>query len=134
MLSQQVVSAAAVVERKIYGLLAETEELTDELARALERQDQVAVRMFLSLRQDQVDQLTEQKALLKQQCRKLPPQEGALLRQFLNGEGTPASPQEEALARQVEKNRTLLERILRADRVISRRLGGAGSFYVNREK
>ena len=63
MLSQEVLSAAAAVEKKMYLALCEVEELTMELAQAVDRRDQVSVRMFLSLRQEQVDHLQEQKAL-----------------------------------------------------------------------
>ena len=129
MLSQEVLSAAAAVEKKMYLALCEVEELTMELAQAVDRRDQVSVRMFLSLRQEQVDRLQEQKALLNKQCAQLPDQDGTLLNQLLNAKEPPPCAGAEELLRQVQRNRLLLERILRADRQASRRLGGAGSFY-----
>ena len=129
MLSQEVLSAAAAVEKKMYLALCEVEELTMELAQAVDRRDQVSVRMFLSLRQEQVDHLQEQKALLNKQCAQLPDQDETLLRQLLNAKEPPSCTGAEELLRQVQRNRLLLERILRADRQASRRLGGASSFY-----
>ena len=51
----------------------------------VDRQDQVSVRLFLSMRQEQINQLRDQKELLKKQCGGLPKEEGDLLRQILSG-------------------------------------------------
>ena len=129
MVSKQALSTALAVEKKMYLALTEVEELTDELSQATQRRDQVSVRMFLSLRQEQIDQLTEYKALLRKQCDQLSPEDGALLGQILNNSQPPLCDGAEDLVRQVERNRVLLERILQVDRQVSRRLGGADSFY-----
>ena len=129
MLSSHTISAAAAVEKTMYLALSEVEELTAELTQAVERRDQVSVRMFLSLRQEQIDRLTAQKALLRRQCDQLPPQEASLLQALLTEKDPPPCPGTEELLRQVQRNRTLLERVLRADRQVSRKLGGNASFY-----
>jgi hypothetical protein len=124
MLSQQVLTAVVAVEKQIYLALTEVEELTGELAQAVERQDQVSVRMFLSLRQEEVDRLTEQKTLLRRQCARLPREDGDLLRRLLSGSEPSPPPEADALVRQVEKNRALLDRILRTDHRVTQRLSG----------
>lgn len=129
MLSQQVLSAATAVEKQMYLALTEVEDLTQELAQAIDRQDQVSVRMFLALRQEQIDRLTAQKALLRRQCSQLPEKDAALLHDILFGTSTSPCPGAEDLLRQVERNRTLLERVRRADQRSSRRLCGNNSFY-----
>ena len=52
MLDDRHFSAASAVQRKMYVLLTEVSELTDQLSQAVDRQDQVSVRMFLSMRQE----------------------------------------------------------------------------------
>ncbi len=94
----------------------------------VDRQDQVSVRLFLSMRQEQINQLRDQKELLKKQCGGLPKEEGRSaapdpVREKTGGSGG------EALSLQVERNRALLERTLQADKALSRRLAGERVFY-----
>lgn len=112
----------------MYRALSEVQDITRELLDAVDRQDQVSVRLFLSMRQEQINQLRDQKELLKKQCGGLPKEEGDLLRQILSGK-KPAGVEGEALSLQVERNRALLERTLQADKALSRRLAGRESFY-----
>ena len=128
MLSKQELDAALAAERAMYRALSEVQDITRELLDAVDRQDQVSVRLFLSMRQEQINQLRDQKELLKKQCGGLPKEEGALLRQILSGK-KPAGVEGEALSLQVERNRALLERTLQADKALSRRLAGRESFY-----
>lgn len=132
MLSQQAVSAAMAVEKQMYLALTEVEELTGELGHALERRDQVAVRMYLSLRQEEINRLTEHKALLRRQCAQLPEEEARQLRALLSRQDTGPIEGTEDLKRQVKRNGVLLDRVLRADKRISQRLGGKQSFYQGR--
>ena len=128
MLSKQELDAALAAERAMYRALSEVQDITRELLDAVDRQDQVSVRLFLSMRQEQINQLRDQKELLKKQCGGLPKEEGDLLRQIRSGK-KPAGVEGEALSLQVERNRALLERTLQADKALSRRLAGRESFY-----
>ena len=132
MLSQQVLSTAMAVEKQMYLALTEVEELTGELSRALERRDQVAVQMYLSLRQEEINRLTEHKALLRNQCAQLPQPEAQQLRALLSRQDAGPCEGAEELKRQVERNGILLDRLMRADQRISRQLGGSQSFYQKR--
>lgn len=131
MLSGQVISASLAVEKAMYRVLIELEEITGELASAVERRDQVATRMFLSLRREQIERLTAQHATLQRQCAELPQSEGVMLHKILWDRETPVCDGAEELEKQVVRNRTLLERIIAADRKISRSLGGESSFYTS---
>ena len=128
MLSKQELDAALAAERAMYRALSEVQDITRELLDAVDRQDQVSVRLFLSMRQEQINQLRDQKELLKKQCGGLPKEEGDLLSQIVSGK-KPAGVEGEALSLQVERNRALLERTLQADKALSRRLAGRESFY-----
>ena len=76
MLSKQELDAALAAERAMYRALSEVQDITRELLDAVDRQDQVSVRLFLSMRQEQINQLRDQKELLKKQCGGLPKEEG----------------------------------------------------------
>ena len=121
-------TAALSVEKRMYLALSEVLETTESMLDAVERQDQVSVRMYLNMRQEQVNQLRNCKDMLRKQCGALPKADGDLLRQVLSG-GPAGDPEGEELCRQVRRNRDLLERTVQADRRVSRRLGGKGSFY-----
>lgn len=131
MLSDETLSRVTAIQRKIYTALTEIGELTDELSSAVNRQDQVSVQMFLSLRQQEIDRAMQYKAEQQKLYAQLPAAESALLRNILDGKsgcgtGTAACT---ALEQQVQRNYTLLERVRRADRAISCRVGGSNSFY-----
>ena len=57
MLSKQELDAALAAERAMYRALSEVQDITRELLDAVDRQDQVSVRLFLSMRQEQINQL-----------------------------------------------------------------------------
>lgn len=132
MLNDQDFQSAVAIARKMYASLSETAELTDELSQAVSRQDQVSVRMFLAMRQEEIQRLTGYQAMLHRQCSQMPGEDGTLLSQMLSGQfsGTAPSQAGEELLRQVQRNRSILERVQRADQAVSRRLGGKNSFYT----
>lgn len=132
MLSDETLMAAAVLQRGMYTALTEVSELTDELSQAVSRQDQVSVRLFLSMRQEEIGHLLERRAELRRQCDQLPAQDRVQLRRLLAGatDCIPPSPAGQALAQQVRNTRALLERVCQADQVVNRRFGGPKSFYA----
>ena len=136
MLNDQQLDSANAIQRKMYTALNEVAELTDELSQAVSRQDQVSVRMFLSMRREEIERLTGYQAMLYRQCDQLPPADGALLRQVISGrfQGSLPTASGETLLRQAAKNYALLQRVRQADRAVSSRLGGPHSFYTNHGK
>lgn len=132
MIPEQTVASALNLEKKMYAALSEVAELTGELSGAVNRQDQVSVQLFLTMRQDLIDQLLAHRASLRRLYRELPTQDGTLLRRILVGNPGKAelAPAEQTLLKQVNSNRTLLERICRVDQAVSQRFGGPNSFYA----
>lgn len=128
MIDAQTLSATTSVERQIYQILSEIEEVTQELSEAFNRRDQVSVRLFLNMRQEQILRLQECKATLDQHCARLSATDGALLRRILAGEALDC-PNGEALLAQVKRNKSILSRTLRADKALSIKMGGKNSFY-----
>lgn len=125
MADEQAIMAAVSTERKRYNALTEVMELTQELSQAIQRQDQVSVQMFLSMRQEPINQLWELQALQRKQCIAQPGLEA-----LLSGTQAGQTPIAQSLVKLAEQNRSLLERIRQADRQISIRLGGKKSFYT----
>lgn len=132
MIPNQQLDAAIATQRKLYTCLTEILELTQEMSQALQRQDQVSLRMFLSMRQDEINRAVGYRAVLHRQWSQLPAQSGELLRGLAAGDShlSPSSPSETALLEQAKKNKALLVRIQSLDQVVSQRLGGPNSFYA----
>lgn len=133
MLSDEILSAALARQKSIYGCLTELDELTGELADAVARQDSVSVQLYLSMRQQELDQLLAHRAALRRQCIQLPTAEGALLRHLLAGQPVGSEPLSACalqLQQQAKNTRALLQRVCRADEAVNRRFGGPRSFYA----
>ena len=127
-MNQQTITEAHGACRTMYTALSELLELTTDLSEAIQRQDQVSVQLFLSMRQEPLERLRICDAHLRRLCSSLPQAESAQLRQVLNGQsGGTATTQ--GLERTVRQNRQLLEQITRMDECINRRMGGKKSFY-----
>ena len=125
----QALSAALALEKQMYLALSEALDLTREVLDSLTRQDEVSVRLNLSLRQESIDRLVDCQAALKRQCGTLPAAECERLRRLLNGGEGGSEAAYRELAGQVARNRALWERVVQADQAVSQRLGGSRSFY-----
>lgn len=127
-MNEQTITEAHGACRSMYTALTELLELTNELSEAIQRQDQVSVQLFLSMRQEPLDRLRVCDTRLRRLCSLLPPAESAQLRQVLNGQGG-GTAATQGLERTVRQNRQLLEQITRIDERLNRRMGGKKSFY-----
>ena len=117
-----------VLERKKYNLLNDVMDLSQQLATAMDRNDQVSVRMLVAMRQDPLTQLEEVKHNLSRRLLELSPDDQDLAHRLLQGEAG-SSPREQAVADQSNVNRRLLERIIELDRRLNHRLTGDKSYY-----
>ncbi len=114
--------------KKQYLELMEIDGQTRELAGALDRGDQVAVQMVLSMREEPVRKVAEMEGKLEEYLLALPEEEAIRYKELLNG-GAAGSPEEEALVLQIARNQRLLKKIVELDRRVSLRVGGRHSFY-----
>lgn len=119
---------AQVQTKRIYGLLNEVMDLSRQLAEAVDRNDQVAIQMLVSMRGDPVRKLRRAQQTLEEQRDALEPEAARRLSQLLNGERAETEA-EEPLAAQVGTNRRLLEQVLELDRVLNRKLTREESIY-----
>ncbi len=114
--------------RHLYVKLAEFEDITLELAQAVDRRDEVSVQMLLNMREDPANQLQEINSGLRARLMELPEEEAIRARELL--EGAPqAAPEEERICAQISQNMRLLRRCQDLDRRISTRIDGKRSFY-----
>jgi len=118
----------AVLERKKYNLLSETMDLTRQLGETLDRNDEVSLRLLLSMRQEPILRLEEVKRAAGFKLESLLPEERERVSALASGSG-PASEEERTYAEEAGRCRRLLERVLELDRRVNRRLTGKDSFY-----
>lgn len=118
-----------VLERKKYNLLSEVMDLSRQLGEALDRNDEVSVRMLVAMRQEPILRLEELRQAGAARLESLSQEDrerAAALREGAAPQGT----EEETYRTQADSARRLLERVLELDRTLSRRLAGDGSFYA----
>ncbi len=122
--------AISLKKRKQYMKLIEVSDITNELAQAAERRDEVAVKMLLNMRQGLLVELSEIEAGIWEDVNSQPEEEAILLGAILNaGAAEPEAAGAAELAAQVQKNRQLLEKICTVDKRVSLKIGGNRSFY-----
>lgn len=117
-----------VLERKKYNCLVELEDATKQLAEALDRNDQVSVRMLVAMRQDPLLKLEEADQGEKHRRASFPEADQARIRTLLQ-EQAASGDGEDVFLEQAVKTRKLLERVVDLDRRISLRMAGDHSFY-----
>ena len=119
---------AHVQAKRIYNLLNEVMDVSRQMAEAMDRDDQVAIQMLVSMREEPVHRLRQARRALKEQRDALEPEAALRLTQLLNG--AEAKTEAEApLAAQIGANRRLLEQVLELDRVLNRKLTREKSIY-----
>ena len=117
-----------VLERKKYNYLSETLDLTGQMGEALDRNDQVSVRMLMAMRQDPILHLEEVNRLSLDRRDSLEEEDRERVSALLAGaEGR--SNEERTFLEQAQKARRLLERVVEMDRRVSLRMAGGQSFY-----
>jgi len=119
---------AHVQLKRAYAALNEALDLTRQLAEAVDRDDQIAVQMLVSMRQEPTDKLARANQALDQQRRALSPADGERLSALLKG--AEAEMEAEApLASQVGVNRRVLRQLVDLDRAVNRKMAREKSIY-----
>ena len=121
-----------VLERKKYNDLTEVLELTQQLGESLDRNDQVAVRMLIAMRQDPLLHLEETERTVKDRRKALDGDSLERVKSLLDG-AEPRSGEERTFLDQAGKTRRLLERVVELDRRISLRMAGENSYYTKKK-
>jgi hypothetical protein len=124
---------AQVQARRMYNLLSEVLDISGQLSEAVDRDDQVSIRMLLNMRMEPLEKLQHARRKLEIQCDALPEEDGLRLASLLNG--SPAQSQaEEGLVAQMNSNTRLLRQLVEMDERINRKLTRGRSFYTSERK
>ncbi len=128
-MKQEDLLEAHVQVKRMSNLLVEVEDLSRQMAEAVDRNDQVTVRMLLSMRQTPIDNLKIAEQTLRQKIASFEVTEDAQrLAALLNG----SAPQEDAeasLVAQVAANARLYNKVIALDKAINRKIAGEKSVY-----
>lgn len=122
----------AVLERKKYNCLSEVWDLTQQMGQALDRNDDVSVRMLIAMRQEPLLQLQELKQAVAVKTDSLSPEERERVSALRQG-ASPQGEEETTYYNQAGTARRLLERIVELDERLNRRLAGENSFYAQKK-
>lgn len=119
---------AHVMAKRLYVLLVEVQDLSQQLAQALDRNDEVTARMLISMRSEPIGKARQTKEALRALKEDLPPPDAARLAALLNG-AVPETEAEQALAKQLKSNDTLLQQVLTLDENLNRKIAREKSIY-----
>jgi len=120
---------ALVQCKRIGNLLNEVEDLSRQIAEAVDRNDQVTVQMLLAMRREPIDRLKVADQALREQRKALDSEEAQRLSALLNGAAAD-SPEEQPLADQVAANERRLKQTVELDKAVSRKLARDKSVYL----
>lgn len=118
-----------VLERKKYNLLSEVMDVSRQMGEAMDRGDDVSVRMLVAMRQEPILGLEEINQAAAARLESLPPEDRERAKALREG-AAPQGAEEEAYCTQAGSVRRLLERVLELDQRLNRRLAGGNSFYT----
>lgn len=122
----------AVLERKKYNFLSEVLDLSQQMGNALDRNDDVSVRMLLALREEPLMNLRELQAAIEEKKKSLSPEDWERVSALGQG-ADPLGEEETAYRSQAGSMRRLLERVVELDERLNRRLAGENSFYERKK-
>ena len=119
--------------RKEYMKLSELSDLTEQLAQATDRRDEVSAKMLVAMRQQPLLELHEIEETIREGVLHQEEEDAIRLSALMDGEEVsgPLLEEEQALREMCERNRRVMERIASVDRRVSLGLGGKRSFYNN---
>ena len=127
-MDSRILDALYLKARRLFIKLVEFEDISRQLAEAVNRKDEVSVQMLLNMRAEPANQLEEIQQGLRQQVLDLPEEDAIRAREILEG-GEAQDANEAALCGQVSQNRRLLLRCQETDKRISMGLDSRRSFY-----
>lgn len=126
---QNYLMKALAQEKRIGNLLNEVQDISQQLAEAVDRDDQVSVEMLVAMRREPIEKLQMADQALRDLIAAIkPPEEGRRLAELLNG-AQADSTVEHALADQVAVNNRRLKQVLELDKVVNCKLSRGKSAY-----
>ena len=131
-MEEKTVMDALVQMKRTGNLLIELADLTQQLGKSIDRNDQVSIQLIIAMREEPLAKLQAADQALREQLEALPDREEAgQLAAVLNG-GPLADGEGGALkmlSDQVAQNRRRLKQVMDLDRVLNQRMGREKSVY-----
>ena len=119
-----------VLAKRIGNLFHEITDITVQTANALDRRDEVSVKMLIAMRGDPIERLTIADRALREHLTQLDEADAQRIRAILNGDETGAvQPLEKILAGQAAMNIRAHSKLVELDKVISRKIAQDKSIY-----
>ena len=122
-----------VLERQKYNHLSELMDLTRQLGEAIDRGDEVSVRILVSMRNDPLVGLEELKKATQLRTEALSREERERVEE-LNSGASPEDENEILYVNQAGSARRLWERVVELDQRLNRRMAGDDSFSAKNGK
>ena len=114
--------------RRIYNLLGNVLDLTQQMAEAVDRNDSVSAEMLLSMRGEPLRQIMQAREAIERQLEAALPQDREYLRGLLNG-ASASGALEKSLADQVAMNGRLLKQVQELDKALNLKMTREQSVY-----
>lgn len=131
-MDEKTIMDVLVQMKRIGNLLNEVEDLTQQLAQSIDRNDQVSASMLIGMRAEPLAKMQSADRAVRELLEAVSDPEAAeALSAMLNG-GQPAQASERTqvmLCEQVAANRRRLKHIMEIDRVLNQRIGREQSAY-----
>lgn len=119
---------AQILAKKLYVQLTEVQDISRQLAEALDRNDEVTARMLIGMRAEPINGAQQTRRALGTLRDDLQEEEALRLTELLNG-AVPVTEQEYALAAQMKSNDQLLQQVLVLDKVLNLKIAREKSIY-----
>ena len=119
-----------VLAKRMGNLFAEVEDLTNQLAESVDRQDEVSIGLSTAMRAEPIKKLAEADHALREQLSELDAEDSVRIRAILNGESSAAQGEmEKMLAAQAVQNIRLHQRLMEKDQIVNRKITRDKSIY-----
>ena len=128
-MEQKTLMEILVQSRRFGDLMDEVLDLSRQLEDALNRGDQVVIKMLVSMRAEPVRKLKLVDRTLYEQREALSPEDKEHVLGLINGTAEPANAEEELLMNQAAANRRLHQQVLELDKILNRKITRENSFY-----
>ena len=119
-----------VLTKRIGNLFHEITDITVQMADALDRRDEVSVKMLIAMRGEPIERLTIADRALREHLAQLDEEDAQRIRAILNGDETDADqPLEKILAGQAAMNIRAHSKLVELDKVLNRKIAQDKSIY-----
>ena len=120
-----------VLAKRIGNLFNEVEDISLQLAEAIDRRDEVSMRMIVAMRYEPIQKLSVADRAIREHLDSIDNSEDAKrIRAIMNGDESAAQGElEQSLAQQASSNIRLQKRIIEQDKMLSKKIAGDKSIY-----